>query len=103
MRVMPVVLRALTASTLALAPSSIAADTKNITARVVTADQRKDCKYLGIVTYRKALGWDKAGGALKHALLKSQEMGGDSLYIVTEHQDPIAGASITGEALKCGA
>ena len=75
-----------------------------ITARVVTADQRSSCKYLGLVTATaSAMGRDKPGRALEHALRKAQDMGGDGLFLINQTQNAFDGASVSGEALLCAA
>jgi hypothetical protein len=75
-----------------------------ITARVVTGDQRPSCKYLGLVTATaSAMGRDKPGRALEHALRKAQDMGGDGLFLINQTQNAFDGASVSGEALLCAA
>ena len=72
-----------------------------VTVRVVTADERKACKYLGLVTAHTSAHADNPGWALRKALSDVAKLGGDSLYIVGQSQDVLNGASISGEALRC--
>ncbi len=70
--------------------------------RVVSDEaSRKQCQYLGLVSVRKAMGPNKAGGALKKALAKVAELGGNGLFLVNQSQTWTDGASVSGEALKC--
>lgn len=70
--------------------------------RVVTDPAaRKACRYVGLVTVRKALGPNKAGSALKKAFAKTAEMGGNALYVINQSQTWTEGASVSGEALSC--
>lgn len=69
--------------------------------RVVTADERKACKYLSLVTAHTSSHTDNAGYALKKALAQVAKLGGDSFYMVGQSQDWLNGASVNGEALLC--
>ena len=69
--------------------------------RVVTAEDRKACKYLGLVTVRKSLGGDKVGAALRKAMAEVAKMDGNGLFIITQAANLWEGVSINGEALRC--
>lgn len=47
------------------------------------------------------MGPNKAGGALKKALDKVAQLGGNGLFVLNESQNWADGASVTGEALRC--
>jgi hypothetical protein len=70
---------------------------------IIDGATRKACAYLGLVTVRKAMGFDKAGGALKKALDKTAQMGGNGLFLINQSETWTEGASVSGEALKCPA
>jgi hypothetical protein len=90
---------ALLAAALA-APSASAAPTPPV--RVITDEtSRKACEYLGLISVRKAMGPNKAGGALKKALEKVSQMGGNGLFLLNQSQTWTDGASVSGEALRC--
>lgn len=89
---------------LAIGTQPAFAKTPDPDVRVVVDDaSRRACKYLGLVNVRKALGTNKAGGALKKALRAVSDMGGNGLFIISQAQDWATGASISGEALDCPA
>ena len=69
--------------------------------RIVTENQRSNCKYLGLVSVRKALGQNKLKGAFKKAMNEVAELGGNGLYVVAQQLDWAEGAQLTGEALLC--
>ena len=70
--------------------------------RVIATDaDRKACQYLGFVTVRKAMGTNKAGGALKRAFERVAQLGGNGLFLINQSQDWATGASVSGEALRC--
>ena len=56
------------------------------------AAQKVDCKYLGLIAVRKAVGAKKLKGALRKAMKEVAELGGDSLYVVGQDLDWAEGA-----------
>ena len=70
--------------------------------RVISSSEKTGCKFLKLVTVRASLGPDKTGQALKRALNETAEAGGDSFLSININQDVFDGASVAGEALKCG-
>ena len=94
--------KAIAAAALILLPAMAQAETAPPNVRVVTDDAtRKSCNYLGLVTVRQAMGFNKAGGALKKAMRKVEAMGGNGLFLVNQSQTWTDGASVSGEALLC--
>lgn len=69
--------------------------------RVVTADERKSCEYLGLVSVGSAWAWHSAKGALSGAMKKVRQLGGDSLFVVSQGDDAWTGRSVSGEAYRC--
>lgn len=69
--------------------------------RVVSADQRSGCKYLGLISVRKALGPNKQKGAFNKAFKEVRALGGNSLFLISSTLDWAEGAQLTGEALLC--
>src|SRR5437868_2670007 len=70
--------------------------------RVVTDESsRKACQFLGMISVRKAMGLNKAGGALRKALDRVAQMGGNGLFLLNQSQTWTDGATVTGEALRC--
>ena len=83
-------------------PASALANPAPSLVRVITDEAaRKSCQYLGLVTVRKAMGPNKAGGALKKALAEVAKMGGNGLFLINQSETWVDGASASGEALKC--
>jgi hypothetical protein len=95
----------LVATTAAVQPSNVTSATAPLPiVRVVTDEaSRKSCEYLGLVSVRKAMGPNKAAGALRKALDKVAQMGGNGLFLINQSQTWTDGASVSGEALRCPA
>lgn len=69
--------------------------------RVVTDQQRTSCKFIKLITVRRSLGPDKAGGALKDAMNEVAAVNGNGLFLITNMVHWADGASVAGEALDC--
>lgn len=70
--------------------------------QIVTAIQKEKCQTIKLVTFNQRLGPDKPGNAMKSALNETAATGGNALYVVSTSSDWAEGASIVGEALRCG-
>lgn len=69
--------------------------------RVVTDNQKESCEYIKLITVHVGLGPDKPGSALKKALNRTAEVGGNGFYLISSEGNAFDGASVSGEALKC--
>ena len=70
--------------------------------QTISASQKSHCKFLGSISTQQKLGPDKPGNAYKKALNRVNEVGGNSLYVISTSSDWAEGASLVGEACKCG-
>lgn len=69
--------------------------------QTISAAQKQHCKFLGNITTQQKLGPDKPGNAFKKALNQVNNLGGDSLYVISTSTNWADGASFVGEAYKC--
>lgn len=69
--------------------------------RIVDADQRKACKYLGLASGNQSGSTRNAERAIGKAMKRVEKAGGNSLYIVAQSDNWLEGTQITGEALDC--
>ena len=69
--------------------------------RLITAEERRACEYLGPVTIGSAWAWHSSKGAMKGAYRKVAAMGGDSLFLAGQNNDFWTGAAVNGEAYRC--
>ena len=70
--------------------------------QIVTAAQKEKCQAIKLVTFNQRLGPDKPGNAMKSALNETAAVGGNAFYVVSTSSDWAEGASVVGEALRCG-
>jgi 2-phospho-L-lactate guanylyltransferase (CobY/MobA/RfbA family) len=70
--------------------------------QIVTAAQKEKCQTMKLVTVNQRLGPDKPGNAMKSALNEAAAAGGNAFYVVSTSLDWAEGASVVGEALRCG-
>jgi hypothetical protein len=70
--------------------------------QIVTAAQKEKCQTIKLVTFNQRLGPDKPGNAMKSALNEAAAAGGNAFYVVSTSSDWAEGASVVGEALRCG-
>lgn len=70
--------------------------------QIVTAAQKEKCQTIKLVTFNQRLGPDKPGNAMKAALNETAAVGGNAFYVVSTSSDWAEGASVVGEALRCG-
>ncbi|MFS2015035.1 hypothetical protein ACEN88_00470 [Massilia sp. CT11-108] len=70
--------------------------------QIVTAAQKEKCQTIKLVTFNQRLGPDKPGNAMKSALNETAAAGGNAFYVVSTSSDWAEGASVVGEALRCG-
>lgn len=94
-------MRLLVALTAVAFISSSAVAEKPIKVRIITADERKACEYLGLVAIGSAWAWHSSKGAIQGALRKVEKIGGDSLFMIGQGQSGWTGATVTGEAYRC--
>lgn len=70
--------------------------------QLISAQQKEKCERIKLITFNQRLGPDKPGNAMKSALNEAGAAGANALYIVSTSMDWTEGASIVGEALRCG-
>lgn len=70
--------------------------------KIVTAAQKSGCDTIKLVTFNQRLGPDKPGNAMKSALNEAAAAGANGFYVVSTSTDWAEGASVVGEALRCG-
>jgi hypothetical protein len=70
--------------------------------QVVSAAQKEKCQTIKLVTTNQRLGPDKPGNAMKAALNETAAAGSNAFYVVSTSLDWAEGASVVGEALRCG-
>lgn len=70
--------------------------------QIVTAAQKEKCQTIKLVTFNQRLGPDKPGNAMRSALNEAAAAGGNAFYVVSTSSDWAEGASVVGEALRCG-
>ena len=68
--------------------------------RMVTADQRHNCKYLGLASGFSLSGNHNPEKALREAMLKARQAGGNALYLINS-SETVDSASVNGEAYSC--
>ncbi|MGC4060730.1 MAG: DUF4156 domain-containing protein [Aquabacterium sp.] len=69
--------------------------------RMIPAEQKSACESLGIVTADQQLGPYKARNAMNQVLNEAARRGGNAIYLVSQGQSGIDGASVIAEALRC--
>jgi hypothetical protein len=69
--------------------------------RMIPADQKSACESLGVVTADQQLGPYKARNAMNQVLNEAARRGSNAIYLVSQGQSGIDGASVTAEALRC--
>ena len=70
---------------------------------VVTANQKEQCRSLGIVSTEHRFGQNKPHSAMNKALNEVARRGGNALYVISTNLATGEGASVIGEALSCTA
>jgi hypothetical protein len=86
------------AAVLVAAPAAASKAMPNV--RTITADQRHACKYLGPAGGFSHVGNHHAEKALRNAMLKAEQAGGNALYIINTSENETA-ATVNGEAYSC--
>jgi hypothetical protein len=69
--------------------------------QIITAEQKTNCKFLGMVATDQRLGPDKQNNAMRKAYNEAATRGANSIYIITSSLDWAEGASVTAEAYNC--
>jgi len=69
--------------------------------RMVPAEQKASCESLGLIATDQQLGPYKASNAMNKALNEAARRGANAVYLVSQGQSGIDGASVTVEALRC--
>ena len=69
--------------------------------RMVSAEQKATCESLGIITADQQLGPYKATNSMNEVLNEAARRGANAIYLVSQGQSGIDGASVTAEALRC--
>lgn len=70
--------------------------------RIVTAQQKERCESLGVLSVEQRTGPNKPGSAMNKAMNEVAKRGGNGLFVVATSTDWAEGASVTGEAMRCG-
>lgn len=96
-------MRLVLASTLlALAGCATTLDPGADKVRILTAQQKERCESLGVLSVEQRTGPNKPGNAMNKALNEVAKRGGNGLFVVGTATDWAEGASVTGEAMRCG-
>lgn len=69
--------------------------------KLVSASEKERCERIKLITSSQHVGPDKSVNAMKKALNEAALVGANSFYVASTSMDPLDGASVVGEALRC--